>query len=148
MSEANKALCRRFIEEVWNRRNFAAVDELFASSYTRHTSSADPDFGSGPESVRKLVQHYSDAYPDTRFTIDDLIAEGDKVVMRWTARGTHEGELEGVPPTKRRVTVTGTTTARIANGKIAEEWENWDALGMMQQIGALPRRVAGRAGGA
>lgn len=145
MSEANKALFRRFIDEVWNRRNLAVIDELFASNYTRHASSSDPDFGTGPDSVRKLVQFYSQAFPDTRFTIDDLVAEGDKVVLRWTARGTHQGALEGAPPSNKRVTVTGTTTARVANGKIAEEWENWDALGMMEQIGILPRRV-GRAG--
>ncbi len=140
MSQANKEVCRRFIEEVWNNHNLDLADELFASNYTPHQASS-PDFGDGPQGIRKMVSYYLAAFPDTHFTIDDLIAEGDKVVMRWTARGTHRGEFEGVPPTGKQVTVTGANTVRIANGKCVEGWESWDALGLMQQIGALPRRA-------
>ncbi len=142
MSEANKALCRRLFEEIWNRRNLAIIDECYASNFTEHTSSG-PDFGAGPQAASKLVQFYQSAFPDTRMTIDDMVAEGDRVAVRWTARGTHEGELNGVPPSHNRVTVTGCTVLRVANGKIAEAWQNFDALGMMQQVGALPRTAAG-----
>ncbi len=81
---------------------------------------------------------YHGAFPDTQITVEDQIAEGDLVVTRWTARGTHQGELMGVPPSSNRATVEGITINRIADGKIAESWANYDALGMMQQIGAIP----------
>jgi steroid delta-isomerase-like uncharacterized protein len=144
MSEANKSLCRRFVEEVWNNRNMSVIDEIFAANYTEHDPSG-PDFGRGPESVRKMLNHYLTAFPDTRFTIDDLIAEGDRCVLRWTARGTHRGELRGIAPTGKQVTVTGTTVSRITNGKFVESYANWDALGMMQQLGVVQKQAAGRA---
>jgi steroid delta-isomerase-like uncharacterized protein len=146
MSNANKSLCRRFFEDVWNNRNMAVIDELFADDFVRHAGS-EPEFGAGPGSVRNLLNHYSSAFPDTRFTIEDIVAEGDKVVVRWTARGTHQGHLEDIPPSGKPVTVAGTSVVRIANGKMAEVWDNFDALGMLQQIGAVPGRSAGRAGG-
>jgi steroid delta-isomerase-like uncharacterized protein len=144
MSEANKALCRRVYEEVWNNRNTAAIDELFAANYINHDPSS-PDFGRGPESVRKMLNFYMNAFPDTRFTISDAIAEGDRVVLRWSVRGTHRGELQGIAPTGRQVTLTGTTTFKVANHKLVESYDNWDALGLMQQIGAVPKTMAGRA---
>jgi steroid delta-isomerase-like uncharacterized protein len=147
MSEANKSLCKRFIEEVWNNRKTSAIDELVAANYTPHVTSG-PDFGRGPESVRKTIGYYTAAFPDTHFTIDDVIAEGDRVVARWTVRATHRGEFEGIAPTGKSVTVTGTTVMRIENGKLAEGWQNFDALGLMQQIGAVQRQAAQRARGA
>ncbi len=144
MSEANKALCRRFVEEVWNNRNLSVIEEIFAPNFTQHDPNA-PDFGRGPESVRKLVNHYLIAFPDTRFTIDDMIAEGDKVVMRWTARATHRGEFRGIPPTGKQLTISGTTTQRIENGRMVESYVNWDALGLMQQMGVVQQKSAGRA---
>lgn len=88
---------------------------------------------------------YRTAFPDTCFTIEEMIAEGDTVVTRWTARGTHKGDLMGVLPTHKRVTVTGITINRITRGKIAESWDNWDTHGLMQQLGAVPAlAVAGR----
>jgi steroid delta-isomerase-like uncharacterized protein len=146
MSEANKALCRKYIEEVWNNRNLAAIDEYFAANYIDHDPSS-PDFGKGPESVRKRVSHYLTAFPDLRFTIDDLIAEGDRCVIRWTVRATHRGELRGIAATGKQVTIAGTTTIRIANGKFIEAYANWDALGLMQQLGAVQRQAAVRAAG-
>jgi steroid delta-isomerase-like uncharacterized protein len=147
MSEGNKELCRRYIEEVWNSRNMAAIDELFGANFIEHDPSS-PDFGKGPEYVRKLVSYYVAAFPDTRFSIEDLVAEGDRCVIRWTVHATHRGELRGVPPTGRQVTITGTTTVRIMNGKFVESYVNWDALGLMQQLGLVEKqRAAGRAAG-
>lgn len=146
MSETNKALCRRYVEEVWNNRNLAVIDEIFAANVVSHDPNG-PDFGKGPDSVRKTVSYYLAAFPDTRFTIDDIVAEGDRCVMRWTVRATHRGELRGIPPTGKQITVTGTTTARITNGKVVESYVNWDALGMMQQLGVVPKQAAGRAAG-
>jgi steroid delta-isomerase-like uncharacterized protein len=147
MSEANKVLSRRFIEEIWNNRKTSAIDELVASNYVRHSSSG-PDFGGGPDAVRKMTSYYLSAFPDTHFTIDDTIAEGDRVAVRWTVHATHRGDFEGVAPTGKPVTVTGTTLVRIVNGKLVEGWESFDALGLMQQIGGLQRPATQRARGA
>jgi predicted ester cyclase len=87
------------------------------------------------------VYFYLAAFPDTKFTIEDLIAEGDKVVVRWSVQGTHTGPLGDIAPTGRRVSITGTTTCRIAGGMIVEAHDNWDALGMRQQLGVLPART-------
>jgi steroid delta-isomerase-like uncharacterized protein len=81
---------------------------------------------------------YRNAFPEIQMTVEDLIAEGDKVVTRWTARGTHQGELMGIPPSGNPVEVTGITIDRIEGGKVVETWANYDALGMMQQVGAVP----------
>jgi steroid delta-isomerase-like uncharacterized protein len=142
MSESNKALCRRFFEQVWNNRNLAAIDELFAPNYVRHAGTG-PEFGTGPQSMHRMVNFYLGSFPDVRFTIDDVVAEQDKVVLRWTARATHQGQFEGIQPTGKAVNVSGTTLVRIAGGKIAEAWDNFDALGLLQQLGAFPTRAAG-----
>jgi steroid delta-isomerase-like uncharacterized protein len=83
---------------------------------------------------------YFSAFPDTQITIEDLLAEGEKVSTRWTARSTHQGDMMGVPPSGNRVEVPGITISRIEGGKIVEEWDNYDALGMMQSIGAIPEQ--------
>jgi steroid delta-isomerase-like uncharacterized protein len=142
MSESNKALCRRFFEQVWNNRNLAAIDELFAPNYVRHTVSG-PEFGTGPQSMHRMVNFYLGSFPDVRFTIDDVVAEQDKVVLRWTARATHQGQFEGIQPTGKAVNVSGTTLVRIAGGKIVEAWDSFDALGLLQQLGAFPNRAVG-----
>ncbi len=133
-TEENKALDRRFTEEVWNRGNLAVVDELMSADYHEH----DPTIPAGSEGFKQFVLMYRSAFPDVNFTIEDQIAEGDKVVSRWTARGTHKGELMGIPPTGKQVTVTGIVIGRYANGKLVEGWSNYDALGMLQQLGAVP----------
>lgn len=92
----------------------------------------------GPESARQLAAAFRSAFPDLHTTFDDAVAEGDKVAYRWTASGTHEGELMGIPPTGNRMTITGTAIARISGGKIEEGWQNFDALGRMQQLGVIP----------
>jgi steroid delta-isomerase-like uncharacterized protein len=127
---------RRIFEQIWNQRNFAAADELIGPNFASHDP-ASPDFGRGPESVKRLVKYYTDAFPDTHFTIDDMVSEGDRVVTRWTVRGTHQGRLGDLPPTNRQVTVTGIDVTRVSGGKAQELWNHWDALGMMRQLGAV-----------
>ena len=137
--EDNKALTRRFRLEVFSQGNIAAIDEICDANWTLHVP-FDPqgNWPRGPQGMRQLVNLYRSAFPDLQFTIEDEVAEGDKVVTRWTARGTHKGELMGIPPTGRQATVTGITINRMANGKIVEDWANFDALGMMQQLGVIP----------
>jgi steroid delta-isomerase-like uncharacterized protein len=113
------------------------VDEIVASGCVLHDP-AIPEEISGPEGVKRYVQMYRSAFPDTHITVEDQIAEGDDVVTRWTGRGTHQGELLGVPPSGNRVEVSGITLDRFSGAKAVESWTNYDALGMMQQIGAAP----------
>jgi steroid delta-isomerase-like uncharacterized protein len=138
MPAENTALVRRWIKEVWSKGNLDAVDELVAPSYANHDPVA-PMPESGREGLKKHVTEYRAAFPDLTFTIDDVLAEGHKVTVRWTAHGTHEGTLLGnIQPTGKEVTMTGTSILRIAGGKVAEQWVHWDALGMMQQLGVVP----------
>ena len=137
-TENNKAVARRFLEEVWNQGNLAVADEIIASDHDNTGPGTPPGLPSGPEGARQLVMMYRNAYPDTHFTIDEQIAEGDKVVSRWTAHGTHQGELAGIPPTGKSVTVTGIAIDRIVNGKIVHSWGIFDQFGMLQQLGAIP----------
>jgi steroid delta-isomerase-like uncharacterized protein len=135
--EANKAIVRRWMEEVWNRGNLAVLDELIGPDYVLH-GAADPDAPRGPEGAKQITAAFRAAFPDMRGTIDDLIAEGDKVVCRWTAQATHQGSFAGVPPTQRPVTFSGIEIVRIAEGRIAEGWDEVDIAGILDQIGAAP----------
>jgi steroid delta-isomerase-like uncharacterized protein len=137
MSEVNKNVVRRLFEEVWNKGNLGVTDELFAPNYAHHDSST-PDVGRGPESEKKRATLYRTAFPDLRLTIEDIIAEGETVMARWSCRGTHKGDLSGIAPTGKQFAISGISIARIANGKMAEGWVNWDALGLMQQLGVVP----------
>jgi ketosteroid isomerase-like protein len=137
MSEQNKTNVRRLFEEVWNKGHVAVTDELVAPTYTPHDSSS-PDLGRGPESEKKRVTLYRNAFPDIRFTVEDLLAEGETVVARWSCRGTHKGELYGIAPTNKQFNITGVSIARFTNGKMFEGFVNWDALGLMQQLGVVP----------
>jgi steroid delta-isomerase-like uncharacterized protein len=136
-AEDNKAIVRRFVEEVWNKGNLGIIDEMFSPDWVEH----DPD---RPEELRGLgdakrrVEEVRNAFPDLHVTLEDLIAEGDKVVSRWTARGTHQGELLGIPPTGRQVEFTGMRIQRISGGKLVETWHQPDTLGMMRQLGLIP----------
>ncbi len=144
MSAENKALVRRALEEIWNKGNLAVVDELTAANHVAHDP-ANPNAGRGPQAEKQLVTMYRTALPDLHMTIDEMLADGDKVVTRWTARGTHKGDLMGIAPTGKQVTITGISIDRIEGGKAAESWTNWDTLGMMQQLGAVPQIAAARA---
>ena len=144
MSAENKAAVRRLIKEVWNKGKLDAADELVAANYTAHDPTT-PMPAPGREGMKMLATMYRTAFPDLQLTIDDIAAEGNKVTIRWTARGTHKAELMGIAATGKKVSVTGISIIRIANGKIAEEWLNWDALGMMQQLGAVAQVGQARA---
>ena len=147
MSEPNKAIVRRLIEELWNKGNLSLADELFAPNYEHHDAST-LDFGRGPESEKKRATLYRTAFPDLRLTIEDIIAEGETVMARWSCRGTHKGDLSGIAPTGKQINISGVTIARLANGKMAESWVNWDALGLMQQLGVVPELAKTKAAAA
>ncbi len=134
-TENNKALVRRFYEDVFNQRNLALVDELCSTNHVFHNP---PTTLHGREEFKQLLSLYITAFPDARFTVEDQIAEGDRVTSRYTFRGTHQGELMGIPPTGKQVTVTGIIINRIAGGQSVEGWLNFDALGLLQQLGAIP----------
>jgi steroid delta-isomerase-like uncharacterized protein len=136
--EQNKQVVRRFTEDLWNRGSLDKLGEFISTNHKNHPNASAPDFGQGPQAVGQLVSMYRTAYPDTKLTIDDQIAEGDRVVTRWTAAGTHQGELFGMPATGKHVKVTGIFIDRVVDGKIVETWGEFDALGMMQQVGAIP----------
>jgi steroid delta-isomerase-like uncharacterized protein len=135
--EELKAIARREVEEIFTAGDLAVVDELYAADYIGHDPTR-PEPIRGPAGVKEQVSGYRTAFPDLQLTADEIVAEGDLVVTRWTATGTHEGELFGVTPTGRQVTATGISIIRVAGGKIVEDWTSWDALGLMQQLGALP----------
>ncbi len=147
MSEQNKTVVRRLFDELWNKGNLSVADELFTPNYDHHDPST-PDFGRGPESEKKRATLYRTAFPDLRLTIEDIIAEGETVVARWSCRGTHKGDLSGIAPTGKQFTISGVTIARLANGKMAEGWINWDALGLMQQLGVVPETAKTKAAAA
>ena len=147
-TEDNKTIVRRFYEEVWNRGNVAAVDELIAPNLVHHydTPTNVPVPADNPlsrEGIKQLIPQFRSAFPDLHCTVELQVAEGDLVVTRLTARGTHKGEdrgltFKGIPPTGKQVMWTMTDISRIRDGKIVESWLNDDAVGRLQQIGALP----------
>jgi steroid delta-isomerase-like uncharacterized protein len=140
VSHENAEIAHRWFEEVWNKKRLEAIDEM-----------ADPKaVGQGQqfhdglinlEEFRAFASHLQTAFPDLRVTIDDTIAEGDRVVLRWQLHMTHAGQFLQYPPTNRNVTVSGITILRIANGKIVAGWDKWDQLGLLEQIGAVPVQV-------
>ena len=133
-TEQNKANDRRIIEGL-NQGNVNVFDELMVLNFVDHDASTTMQ---GLEAFKQFVSAYLTAFPDLHFTIEDQIAEEDKTTLRYTARGTHRGELMGIPPTGKQVTVTGIFITRWANGKAEESWLNFDALGMLQQLGVVP----------
>jgi steroid delta-isomerase-like uncharacterized protein len=135
-TESNKEVVRKSVAS-FNEGNLAGYLELVDESYTHHDAS-QPD-GTNREAVSQLLQGVMVAFPDGQVTIDDLIAEDDKVVKRYTARGTHTGEFAGVPATGRPVTFTGVTVYRIENGKFTEGWWHLDLASILGQIGAMPQ---------
>jgi predicted ester cyclase len=134
--EQNKILVRRLVDEDLNTGNLEAANEIVVVDYVDHTN--PPGLQYGLESHKQIVTIFHAAFPDVTWTIEDMIAAGDKVAVRLSMRGTHEGEFFGILPTGKQVLVTGIHILRIANGKIAEHWGNNDDLGLMQQLGALP----------
>jgi steroid delta-isomerase-like uncharacterized protein len=142
MSEQNKAVSRRVVEELFVGGKLDLADELATPDYVGHDVAA-PEPIRGPDGLKEQAKGYRDAFPDLQFKIEEQIAEGDKVVTRWTATGTHRGDLFGMAPTGKQATITGVTIDRFSGGKMAESWDNWDALGLMQQLGAIPAMAQG-----
>ncbi len=136
-AEENKALTRRVMEEMFNKGNLDVADELLAPDFVDHDPSMPEDVR-GPEGFKEYVRAFRSASSDLHIRIEDQIAEGDKVVQRWTGTGTHDGDSMGIAPTGNRVEFTGMEISRISGGKVAEMWDNYDAMGMMQQMGAIP----------
>ncbi len=138
MSEENKALVRRGWEEIVNQKNLDALEEFYAPDFVWH----EPDREvRGYEQGRQYASTFFEAFPDVGISVEDVLAEDDKVVSRWTARGTHEGETEDFgPPTGRQIELEGITIHRFEGDKIVEEWERWDNLSLLQQLGLAPER--------
>jgi len=134
--EENKALIRRFYEEVFNKKNLAAIDEFYAPNHVDHT--LPPGLPVSPEGTKQAIAMTLTALPDLHLTIEDMIAEGDKVVTWFTTHGTQQGAFGGIPPTGKQVAVSTIEITRIADGKIVEDWGLDDRLGMLQQLGLVP----------
>jgi steroid delta-isomerase-like uncharacterized protein len=135
-SEANKALARRWFLEAWPNPASPVLDEIVAESWQFHDP-ASPDVGAGVAGARNFMAPFQQAFPDLRFSIEEQLAEGNRVLTRWVVRGTHRDELMGIPPTGREVQLSGMTVQQIADGKIVEDWANWDLHGMLRQLGVL-----------
>ena len=136
LQEQNKALIHRLNGELWNDRNIAALDQIFAAGFVDRT--AFPGSTPGREGLRQLVTMFGAAFSNSSSTIDDLVAEGDQVAWRWTFRGTHSRPFMGIPATGTTITFTGITIDRIAGGAIVERWNQADMSGLMQQLGVAP----------
>ena len=134
-TEANKALLLRFDAEVWNAGDVSVMDELFAPDYINH----DPSLGQPPdrEGHKRVIAMVREALPDLRETVDDLVAEDDRVVFRWTVTATHERDFMGTPATGKRIEFSGIEIYRIADGRIVERWGVFDRLGMLRQLGVI-----------
>jgi predicted ester cyclase len=135
-TELNKSVIRRFVEEVQNKKNWDVYDELNDPEFVNH--SAPPGIPSDREGGKIYLGAFLKAFPDCRFTVDDMIAEGDQVVTKKTFTGTHEAEFAGLPPTGKRVTLQFVDIMRVRDGRIVEHWLSMDQLSFMQQLGVIP----------
>lgn len=134
----NRRLAHRFYDEACNQQRFGLVDELVAEDYQHHNSLLPPEMQRGRATFKQVLQMFYRAFPDLQGTVEDLVAEDEKFVARVHFRGTHQGELMGIPATGKRVDFSVIEFYRVAGGKITEGWAQVDALGLMQQIGAIP----------
>ncbi|OGP94707.1 MAG: hypothetical protein A2157_01180 [Deltaproteobacteria bacterium RBG_16_47_11] len=135
-TEKNKAMVRRFWEEVFNERKLSLIDELFTTDWVYHGVGGLKVYG--PEGLKQFLTEYHNAFPDMQVKVENLIAEGDKVVSHVTSRGTHKGELMGIAPTGKQVTVPVICISRFVDHKIGEDWEIIDLFGMLQQLDVIP----------
>ena len=135
-AEDNKALVRRFVDEVQSRGNIDLIDEICSPEFVNH--SAPPGIPTDREGIKILTAMFRGAFPDSYFTVEDMMAEGDKVATRKTFHGTHEGEFVGIPPSGRSVSMGLIDIVRVSEGRVVEHWSEGDSLGMMQQLGVIP----------
>jgi steroid delta-isomerase-like uncharacterized protein len=133
-AEENKTIVRRWYQ-VWNEQRLDGLDELYAATWVGHFPQRREL--QGVAAHKPLGRTFQVAFPDMQYTVEDLVAEGDRLASRYVARGTHRGELAGIPPTGKAVAMVGLNIHRIAGGNIAEQWAEFDTLGVMQQVGAL-----------
>ena len=140
-AEHNKAIVRRLMEEDISQGNLAVADEIIDPAFFDHTN--PPGMQHGIQGHKAIVTLFRASFPDLQWQIDDMLADGDKVVVRTTMRGTQLGEFFGLPPTGKHVVVSGMHLLRLANGKIVEHWGNNDDLGLMQQLGESPAPTQG-----
>jgi len=143
MSEENKRLVKNFFEEVWNNKNLDLLDEVYSPDFVLHalwqnTSAGGAIEAHGIEPAKKVIGGWLAGFPDMTVTVDDQVAEGDRVGSRHTSTGTHTETFMGMAPTGKKATITGMTITRIENGKMVEAWTAWDALGMFEQLGLAP----------
>lgn len=134
--EENKAVVQRIYDEVLNGKNLGAIDELLLPDVVDHM--APPGFPTGIEGAKQMMGMFITAFPDLHISVEDSVADGDKVVTRYTFSGTHQGDMMGIAPTGRQVTVSGIAIDRVVDGKGVEHWEVFDQMGMMQQLGVIP----------
>jgi steroid delta-isomerase-like uncharacterized protein len=134
----NEALAERFHMELLQQGNLAVADEIIAPDFVIHSSGLLPPLQRGPAGAKQLALMIRNIFSDVRLTQEDMISAGDKVVIRWSASGTHTGEVLGIAPTGKRMTLTGIDVFRIADGKLVELWPYWDQGGLLQQFGAIP----------
>src|SRR5579884_455889 len=134
--EHNKAIARQFFEDAYNTGNLALLEQLLAPSYV--DEKAPPGTPSGPQGIATIITMFRRAFPDLHFEIEDQIAEGDKVVTRYTFSGTQQGELMGIPPSGKHVSIGGISIYRITDGKMQQAWIEYDMLGLLQQLGVVP----------
>ena len=139
-SEVNKALSRRLIEEAWNQGKIEVVDEIVAGDFVLHDPTA-PERRTRDD-YKQWIAESRTAFPDFQLTLDDELVDGEQIATRWTARGTHQGNLVqptgAIPPTGQQIKIIGITIARYANGKVVEGWQVGDTLGFLMQLGVLP----------
>ncbi len=136
-AEQNKELIRRYFEEGWNAGNVEVAVEIFSNGYVNHNPGL-PGMPPGQDGIRMLMGAFRGVFPDIHYSVEDIVAEGDMVATRWTMTGSQQGEFLGIPPSGKRVAVTGIQIDRIADGKIVEHWRETDIMGMMQQLGVIP----------
>jgi len=137
MSEQNKLVVRRLLEEAVGRGDLALVDDLVAANFIGHASSPGME-EHGIQAYKYFITALRQAFPDLQLTVEDQVAEGEKVVTRWRARGSHKGEYFGIPPSGQQGEITGINIDRVVDGKTVECWGEQDDLGIMRQIGAIP----------
>ena len=136
-TEKNKEVFRQMVEQVFNQGNISMVDELVATDFVEHEE-LPPGIPGGSEGVKVLTSQLRNAFPDFKAEIEDLIAEGDRVVVRMNWTGTQEGEFMGIPPTGKSISIEVIDIVRFAGGKFVEHWGVMDNMGMMQQLGVVP----------
>jgi predicted ester cyclase len=142
MSQENEAVVRRAFDEI-AQGELAVADEIIAAEFVRHDLGGNFPDVTGPEGVKRLIVALRAAFPDIQTTLEDVISDGDRVVVRFTVRATHKGHFQGIAPTGRQVEWAGVNIYRVADGKIRETWQLADSLGLMRQLGAVPAAEGG-----